>query len=93
MATRGHSKAATWELLNSERRAYFNARQSITRLRRRLINSMAHTPRPRPADIDRWRAMEKRIAELEAFCASRLALGDDGQPPAPDPERSRDANA
>lgn len=43
-----------------------NLLKAIRRRRKRLVNSMAHTPRPRPADLERWRAMESEIERLEA---------------------------
>jgi hypothetical protein len=44
--------------------------KGINRRKRRLINSMAHTPRPRPADLDRWRAMEAEIEDMERRLAA-----------------------
>lgn len=60
-------------------RTYWNLVRLIRRKRRQLTNSMAHTPRPRPADLTRWRAMEATIATLEgrkaAEDAKRMAAG------------------
>lgn len=51
-----------------------NLRKLIPRMRRRLLNSMAHTPRPRAADLERWRALEAKIEEY----AAALKLAEDG---------------
>lgn len=48
---------------------YWNLVKATARMRRRLQNSMAHTPKPRPADLARWRAMEAEIARREAEIA------------------------
>ena len=43
-----------------------NLRIGIRRRERRLKNSMAHTPQPRPADMVRWRAMQAEIDSMAA---------------------------
>jgi hypothetical protein len=55
-----------------------NTVAAIARLRRRLLNSMAHIARPRPADLARWQKWEADIADREA----RLAEMDGPAPPA-----------
>jgi hypothetical protein len=54
-----------------------NLRISIARRQRRLSNSMAHTPHPRPADLARWRMMQ---AEIEQMQAARAALRAERKP-------------
>jgi hypothetical protein len=55
---------------DANNRRYWNVVVTIRKRERRLINSMAHTPRPRPADLERWRAMEAELDELRATAAS-----------------------
>lgn len=54
----------------AERRRYNNIISALHRRRRRLKNSMSHTPKPRPADLERWRVMEAEIRELERAAAA-----------------------
>jgi hypothetical protein len=46
-----------------------NLRQAITRLEQRLLNSMAHVHRPRPADEARWATWRQEIAAKTALLA------------------------
>jgi hypothetical protein len=47
-------------------------RRSLARRKRRLLNSMAHTPRPRERDLERWREMQASIDATEAELAAIL---------------------
>ena len=55
-----------------------NTARALRKAERKLCNSMAHVARPRPADYERWRAMEARIAALKAELA-RLRAGGEPQ--------------
>lgn len=63
-------QAEAFQRMTPDSRRYWNVISTIRRRERRLINSMAHTPRPRPADLERWRGMEAELAELRALAAS-----------------------
>lgn len=54
-------------------------RKGVARRKRRLLNSMAHTPRPREADLERWRAMQAEIENMEAALAAWGTNGQDGK--------------
>jgi len=56
-----------WEKADPAQRQYWNLIVAIRRRQRKLANSMAHTPRPRPADVDRWRALDVEIGQLKAL--------------------------
>ena len=47
-----------------------NLRIGIARRTRRLQNSMAHTPHPRPDDLARWRTMQGEIERMQAALAA-----------------------
>jgi hypothetical protein len=68
---------AAWRVNGgSSRRSYWNLVTATRRLERRLHNSMAHTPRPRAADLARWRAMQADLdAKREAIVQLDLELG------------------
>lgn len=55
-------------------RAFHNLCAAIRRRKRRLLRSMSHVRQPRAADLERWRAWEAEIEELEA--ARRAARPD-----------------
>lgn len=57
-----------------------NLRIGIARRERRLKNSMAHIPHPRPADLERWRAMQAEIDSMKTALADLQASRHGGQP-------------
>lgn len=63
-------RAAVARTARERNRRYWNTMIALRRRRRKLQNSMAHTPKPRAADLARWRQMQAEIAELEAAAAS-----------------------
>lgn len=44
---------------------------AIRRTERKLNNSMAHTPRPRPADVERWQGIAADLAIMKRAAAAR----------------------
>lgn len=50
---------------NKRNRKYWNTMTAMRRRKRKLQNSMAHTSRPRAADLERWRVMQDEIASME----------------------------
>lgn len=63
----------------SRRRPYWNLVVATRRLQRKLNNSMAHTPRPRAADLARWRAMQADLDEKRAAIAAMDREFDDAK--------------
>ena len=47
-----------------------NLKQEIRRREGRLQRSMAHTPKPRLADLERWRVMEVELERLRVAFAN-----------------------
>jgi hypothetical protein len=67
-------RLAAWRLhQGSARRPYWNLVSATRRLERKLNNSMAHTARPRAADLARWRAMQAKLEENRAEIARQDA--------------------
>jgi hypothetical protein len=63
-----------WRKRVGGNRKYWNTVTELRRRERTLKNSMAHTPKPRPADVIRWRRMANEIADLRAN-AERIKPG------------------